>query len=386
MRRLIRLPGNGYFLQAKERLGMSNLLVKFALIVTTFVPFVRFKQCDAMKQGFTEANDLLNLSFRKISPCSCNGFCKNLSQAISKNCPACCLKSIVAKEDPNASDPKNSLPFIHCAINLQRTDILWLLLEHHADPCARDYSNRKPLFYVQNKNILEALLLYGGDQVDSEDDSGPYGSGLMDLIDRKNVEMVKLFLICGADLLEIDENNQNNVLHYAIKNTDPSMIAFFLEWPCVLVGAKKSSFDQIKLLCKNISTCNTAVCYLLLLFKKVGQKLALKVPKLVQIMLLECCMSSYLKKLWKSPYAQRILINDNSLQEVASIKNELKNHKNALQQTPLDLVSKDLTVNLQHQSLLVYDESDEESLEMARYMEKKDQDLKKIQEILENNK
>lgn len=93
---------------------------------------------------------------------------------------------------------------LHCAAELNRTEMIKLLIQHGADVNTMDYSGQIPLHYaaIYNYEEITELLLNNGSDINRRDDDGisPLGYAAF----NNNLEACVLLFKYGANINQVD--------------------------------------------------------------------------------------------------------------------------------------------------------------------------------------
>lgn len=354
----------------------SNLLI-MALGLCVIVQSCKAMECSQKK--LLKKVKRLDLGVKKTYSCTCGSSSKNLSQSIAKNCPACCVICIKQGEDIHGIDDRADLNFLHSAINLVRKDIVFILLEHGANPNKGDYVGRAPLFYADDEEIVEALLDYGADGNQVDESGCP---PLINAVERGNSKIIEALLVHGVDLLATDLKGRN-ALHCAISQADQKNFTLLLNWPLVLAESQELS-AQIKLLCRTNKQLNRSVEYILLLLRKMSQHINIKIPKWMCMKIVEFCITDYAHKLWQSPYAQDIFTSNDPKKTALMWVKKLVSQKDSTNVMPFGFVQVKLMLNQKNLEIFIVPEDDEESQELQRTMQENQKNWKAIREMLKS--
>lgn len=122
-------------------------------------------------------------------------------------------------------DPVMQRPPIFTAIEIKVPKSVQLLLEHGADPNAKDTQGLTPLFDTTNPELARLLVEHKAD-LNARDRNG--GTPILRATGDGAANFIKILVEAGAKT-DLQDTNGNTALHYAVYNLKPEPVAILLE-------------------------------------------------------------------------------------------------------------------------------------------------------------
>lgn len=129
--------------------------------------------------------------------------------------------------DINAPNYCGDSPLI-LAVQAGKDDIVFRLLVWEAHVNFRGYRGRTPLMFAKTVKIAETLLLAGA-QINSRDDND--WDALSAAVLRKNLPLIELLVLWGADLHRIHRDG-SNALWWACRSGATVIVSYLLALGC----------------------------------------------------------------------------------------------------------------------------------------------------------